>query len=203
MTDFTPTHRTNRAIGKIKAGSPILVAQYIDTGFFSDLLGQLGVKSDYIQYFYNGDEVHFWDSSYRGSTTKYVLPDDYVITDGEHFETSNTDNGWDLLTARKVSGTEEVDITFHETYYCLHGKETGTVLRVTPKEMRSLADRITAIVPEPSPIENARFIRARSSDHPHIEYTLAKFDGYWYDNIDRTLTEQEVLNCMDSFEVIR
>lgn len=202
MTTFTPTHRTNRAIGKIKAGSPILVAQYNDTGFFSDLLGQLGVKDDHIQYFYNGDEVHFWDSSYRGSTTKYVLPDDYVITDGGDFEVSDTDSGWDHLLVRKVSGTEEVVITFHETYYCLHGKETGSVLRMTAKEILSLAERIKDFVPEPSPIEDARFITAfhQTLGEYHV---LAKFDDTWYDDNGNEYTEKQVLDNYDEIEVIR
>lgn len=197
-----PTHRTNRAIGKIKAGSPIRVAQYNDTGFFSDLLGQLGVKSDHIEYRYHGEDVQFWVSSYRGGTTTYVLPDDYVITDGEHFEVSDTDSGWDLLPAREVSGTEEVTISFHETYYCLHGKETGAIIRVTPQEILSLAERIKDIVPEPSPIEDARFISARTQTLGEYR-TLAKVDDLWYDHNGNEYTEEQVLKVYDEIEVIR
>lgn len=202
MTDFTPTHRTNRAIGKIKAGSLIRVAQYNDIGFFSEVLGQLGVKSDHIEYRYYGNEVQFWVSSYRGDTTKYALPDEYVITDGEHFEVSDTDSGWDSLGAREVSGTEEVAITFHETYYCLHGKETGTVLRMTAKEILSLAERIEDFVPEPSPIESARFIRARTRVLGEFR-TLAKFDDAWYDDNGNEHTEKQVLDNYDEIGVIR
>lgn len=202
MTTFTPTHRTNRAIGKIKAGSPIRVARYTDTGFFSHTLGRLGVKDDHIEYRYYGDEVQFWDSSVRGSTTKYVLPSDYVITDGVYFEVSDTDNGWDVLPTRKVSGTEEVVISFHETYYCLHGKETGTVLRMTAKELLSLAERIKDLVPEPSPIEDARFITAfhQTLGEYHV---LAKFDDAWYDDNGNEHTEKQVLDNYDEIEVIR
>lgn len=202
MTTFIPTHRTNRAIGKIKACSPIRVARYTDTGFFSHTLGRLGVKDDHIEYSYHGEDVQFWDSSVRGDTIRYVLPGDYVITDGVYFEPSNTDSGWDLLPAREVSGTEEVTISFHETYYCLHGKETGTVLRMTAKEILSLAERIKDFVPEPSPIEDARFIHARTRDLGKFR-TLAKVEEVWYDHNGNEYTEEQVLDNYEEIEVIR
>ena len=200
-TNFNPTHRTNRAIGNIKAGTPIAVARYDDVGFFSDLLGQLGIKNDDIEYRYFGEDVQFWDPRDLDRTSRYVLPDDYVITDGEHFEVSGTDSGWELLPARKVGGTEDVVVTFHETYYCLHGKETGTVLRMTPKDILSLADGIKDLVPEPSPIENARFIGARFVLVDEYR-TLAKIDGAWYDNNGEAYTQEQVLDEYDEIEVI-
>ena len=195
-----PTHRTNRAIGKIKAGSEIRVAQYNDTGFFSYVLEDLEVPSDHITYSYFGDDVVYQDEY----DERIVLPNDYVITDGVHFEVSNTDSGWDSLGAREVSGTEEVTISFHETYYCLHGKETGTVLRMTAKEILSLAERIEDFVPEPSPIEDARFIHALLSAVTPGEYrTLAKVDDLWYDHNGNEYTEAQVLDNYDEIEVIR
>lgn len=202
MTTFIPTHRTNRAIGKIKACSPIRVARYIDTGFFSHTLGRLVAKSDHIEYLYHGEDVQFWDSSVRGDTIRYVLPGDYVITDGVYFEPSNTDSGWDSLGAGEVSGTEEVTISFHETYYCLHGKGTGAVLRVTAKEILSLAERIEDFVPEPSPIEDARFIHARFVFAGEYR-TLAKVDDLWYDHNGTEYTEKQVLEDYDEIEVIK
>lgn len=200
-TDFTPTHRTNRAIGKIKAGSPIRVAQYDDPGFFSEILAQLGGNDAFIEYSYVGEDVELWDS--RGGTMQgsIVLPGDYVITDGNRLAVSSTDSGWDLLPSRKVSGTEEVNISFHETYYCLYGTETGTALRMTPKDILSLADRIKDFVPEPSPIKDARFIHARFIYADEYR-TLAKIDGAWYDHNGNECTEEQVLANYDEIEVI-
>lgn len=204
MSTFTPTHRTNRAIGKIKACSPIRVAQYTEAGFFSDLLEQLGVKDDSVDYYYQygGEDVKFWDSRVQGSTTRNVLPGDYVITDGENFEVSNTDNGWDDLPARKVSGTGEVYISFHETYYCLYGAETELALRLTPAQLRNLAARIEGVLPEVSPIEDARFITGFHQTEGAY-YILAKFDDAWYDDNGNEYTEQQVLDNYDEIEVIR
>lgn len=198
MTTFTPTHLTVRAIGKIKAGSKIRVAQYDDTGFFSDLLGQLGDK-EYISYRYDGEDVVFRDDREETGPGKFVVPGDYVITDGNYFETSETGSGWHELPVGTAEG-----LTFYplgDDLYILRG-DGGGVITVTSKQLHNLAESIHNRVPKPSPIENAQFIRARDSDHPDIEYTLARIDGYWYDSNYRTLTEQEVLNCMDNFEVI-
>ena len=198
MTTFTPTHRTNRAIGKIKACSPIRVAQYTDAGFFSDLLAQLGVKDDHIQYRYHGEYVQFWVSSYRGGTTTYVLPDDYVITDGEHFETSNTDSGWDLLPA----GPEGVTLSsWGDNIYSLQG-DTGAEIMFTGGQLHGLVQLIQKLVPEPSPIENARFITAfhQTLGEYHV---LAKFDDAWYDDNGNEHTEKQVLDNYDEIEVIR
>lgn len=156
-TDFTPTHRTNRAIGNIKSGSPIRVAKYDDPGSFIYLLEKLGAEYDHIEYRYDEQDVQFWDSRVRTGSSRYVLPDDYVITDGEHFEVSYTDSGWDLLPTRKVSGTEKVNISFHETYYCLYGAETDTVLRLTPDHLRALASKIAEVLSDDSP-EGVSFI---------------------------------------------
>ena len=201
-TDFNPTHRTNRAIGNIKAGTPIRVARYDDAGFFYGLLEELGVTVYDIEYRFFGHDVQVWDPRDLNRTSRYVLPDDYVITDGEHFEVSDTDSGWDLLPTRKVSGTEDVTITFHETYYCLHGKESGTVLRMTPKDILSLADDIKDFVPEPSPIEGARFIGAYTRDSGAYR-TLAKIDGIWYAHSGDEYTEKQVLDNFDEIEVIK
>lgn len=200
-TDFNPTHRTNRPIGKIKAGSPIRVARYDQEGCFYNLLSQLGVTSCSIDYRYFGDDVQFWDPRDLNRTSRYVLLDDYVITDGEHFEVSGTDSGWDLLPTRKVSGTEEVTITFHETYYCLHGKETGTVLRMTPKDILSLADDIKEFVPEPCPLDEARYITAFHQTNGEY-HALAKIDGVWYDHNGIGHTEKQVLDNYDEIGVI-
>ena len=151
MTTFTPTHRTTQPIGKIKAGTPVRVARYHAPGFFSNALGDLGVKTDPIEYRYDGSAVRFWDSRVLGDTSKYAFQGDYVITDGEHFEVSDTDSGWDLLSTRKVSGTEKVNISFHETYYCLYGAETDTVLRLTPDHLRALASKIAEVLSDDSP----------------------------------------------------
>lgn len=201
-TDFNPTHRTNRAIGKIEAGSPIRVARYDDPGFFSDVLGQLGVKNDHIEYRYWENDVRFWDVNNPGPNSKYALPGNYIITDGKNFEVTATDSGWSPLSARHVSGTEDVVITFHETYYCIHGKESGTTLRMTPKDILLLADRIKDLVPEPSPIKDARFIHARFVLADEYR-TLAKIDGAWYDHNGEEYTEKQVLDIYDEIEVIR
>lgn len=200
-TDFNPTHRTNRAIGQIKAGSPIRVARYDGGGYFSDILTKLGETAYHLDFQYHGSHVQFWDPSAKETTSRCVLPGDYIITDGKHVEVSLTDSGWDLLTARKVSGTEDVDITFHETYYCLHGKESGTTLRMTPEDILALADRIKDFVPQPSPIENALYITAfhQTKGEYHV---LAKLGGVWYDNNGIRHTEKQVLDNYDAFEVI-
>lgn len=198
MTTFTPTHRTNRAIGKIKACSPIRVARYTDTGFFSHTLGRLGVKDEHIEYRYYGDEVQFWDSSVRGSTTKYVLPDDYVITDGVYFEVSDTDSGWDHLPA----GPEGVTLSsWGDNIYTLQG-DTGTEIKLTGGQLHGLVQLIQKLVPEPSPIEDARFITAfhQTLGEYHV---LAKFDDAWYDDNGNEHTEKQVLDNYDEIEVIR
>lgn len=200
-TNFNPTHRTNRAIGTIKAGTPIRVARYDESGFFYGLLGRLGVKNDHIKYRYFGDDVRFWDPRDLDRTSRYVLLDDYVITDGEHFEASGTDSGWDLLPTRKVSGTEDVNISFHETYYCLYGAETDTALRLTPDHLRALASKIEDVLPKPSPIEDARYIHARFVLADEYR-TLAKIDGAWYDNNGEAYTQEQVLDEYDEIEVI-
>lgn len=199
MTDFNPTHRTNRAIGNIKAGTPIRVARYGHLEYFAPVLTQLGIDRDLCRWSYFGQCVRL---RYSDSPEMVVAPDDYVITDGETIEVSDTDPGWDLLPARKVSGTEDVIITFHETYYCLHGKESGNVLRMTPKDILTLADDIKDFVPKPSPIENVRYITAihRTKGEYHV---LAKLDGVWYDDNGIGHTEKQVLDNYDEIEVIR
>ena len=201
MTTFTPTHRTNRAIGKIKACSPIRVARYTDTGFFSHTLGRLGVKDDHIEYRYYGDEVQFWDSSVLGSTTKYVLPDDYVITDGEHYEVTNTDSGWDLLPAETPKSEGVTLVAWGDNHYTLRGDEGGEI-QLAASQLYDLVQIIHNRVPEPSPIENARFITAfhQTLGEYHV---LAKFDDAWYDDNGNEHTEKQVLDNYDEIEVIR
>ncbi len=205
MTTFTPTHRTNRAIGKIEAGSLIRVVQYNDIGFFSDLLGQLGVKDDHIeyQYLYGGEEVQFWDSRVRGDTVRIVYPGDSVITDGEHFEVSITDSGWRLLSRREIASVQTLDLT-HDGYgeYYISLNNEDPVATVTASELHKLSKFIQDTVPEPSPIEDARFISARSLDHGEF-LTLAKIDGTWYDHNGNEYTEDQVLDNYDEIEVIR
>ena len=201
MTTFTPTHRTNRAIGKIKACSPIRVAQYTDAGFFSDLLGQLKVKSHFIQYRYNGEDVQFWDDRDLGNTNKFAVPGDYVITDGEHFETSNTDNGWDLLTAEPPKPEGVTLSSWGDNIYTLQG-DTGAEIKFTGGQLHGLVQLIQKLVPEPSPIENARFITAFHQTLGEY-HALAKFDDAWYDDNGNEHTEKQVLDNYDEIEVIR
>ena len=198
MTTFTPTHRTNRAIGKIKACSPIRVSRYVDTGFFSHTLGRLGVKDDHIEYSYHGEDVQFWDSRDRGETVRLVLPDYYVITDGENFEVSNTDSGWDLLP----DWPEGVTLSsWGDNIYSLQG-DTGAEIKFTGGQLHGLVQLIQKLVPEPSPIENARFITAfhQTLGEYHV---LAKFDDAWYDDNGNEHTEKQVLDNYDEIEVIR
>ena len=197
MTTFTPTHRTNRPIGKIKAGSPIRVAQYNDTGFFSDLLAQLKVKSHFIQYRYDKEDVQFWDDRDMGNTSKFVFPGDYLITDGESFEVSNTDNGWD---APPKPGGVTLS-SWGDNIYSLQG-DTGAEIKFTGGQLHGLVQLIQKLVPEPSPIENARFITAfhQTLGEYHV---LAKFDDAWYDDNGNEHTEKQVLDNYDEIEVIR
>ena len=203
MSTFTPTHRTNRPIGKIKAGSPIRVAQYNDTGFFSDLLAQLKVKSHFIQYRYDKEDVQFWDDRDMGNTSKFVFPGDYLITDGEHFETSNTDNGWDLLTAEPPKPEGVTLSSWGDNIYSLQG-DTGAEIKFTGGQLHGLVQLIQKLVPEPSPIKDARFIHAFLTAVTPGEYrTLAKVDDLWYDHNGTEYTEKQVLDNYDEIEVIR
>lgn len=196
-----PTHRTNRAIGKIKACSPIRVAQYTDAGFFSDLLGQLKVKSHYIQYSYLGEDVQFWDDRDLGNANKFAVPGDYVITDGDHFETSNTDNGWDPLPDASPKPEGVTLSSWGDNIYTLRG-DTGAEIKVNGGQLHGLVQLIHKRVPEPSPIEDARFITAfhQTLGEYHV---LAKFDDTWYDDNGNEHTEKQVLDNYDEIEVIR
>ena len=199
MTTFTPTHRTTQAIGKIKAGSLIRVARYDDPGFFSDVLGWLGVKDDRIEYQYlYGEDVQFWDSRVWGGTVRLVLPDDYVITDGEHFEVSNTDSGWGLIPP-----TQTLDLT-HDGYggYYISFNNEEPIVTVTASELRKLSKFIQDNVPKPSAIEDAQFIRARTKGLGEFR-VLAKIDGAWYAHNGNEYTEDQVLDVFDEIEVIR
>ena len=202
MTAFNPTHRTNRAIGNIKAGTLIRVAQYGSRDYFTGLIMRLGGVANLLDFRYCGEGVQFWDLTDKEATRRYALPGNYVITDGNRFEVAISDSGWDLLPTRKVSDTEKVNISFHETYYSLHGAESGTVLRMTPKDILLLADRIKDLVPEPSPIKDARLIHARFVFAGEYR-TLAKFDGHWYDHNGNEYTEEQMLEDYDEIEVIR
>lgn len=197
-TDFTPTHRTNRAIGQIKAGTPIRVAKYNDPGYFIYPLRRLGASSEHIEFRYQGEDVQFWDSRVRTGSSRYVFPDDYVITDGEHFEVSNTDSGWDLLPTAQT-----LDLT-HDGYgeYYISFNNEDPVATVTASELHKLSKFIQDTVPEPSPIEDARFIAA--IHQPEGEYrVLAKIDGAWYDHNGNEYTEEQVLDNYDEIEVIK
>ena len=197
-TDFTPTHRTNRAIGYIKAGSLIRVAKYNDPGYFIYPLRRLGAASEYIEFRYQGEDVQFWDSRVRTGSSRYVFPDDYVITDGEHFEVSNTDSGWDLLPTAQT-----LDLT-HDGYggYYISFNNEDPVATVTASELHKLSKFIQDTVPEPSPIEDARFISARTRLLGEFR-TLAKIDGTWYDHNGIEYTEEQVLDNYDEIEVIK
>lgn len=200
MTTFTPTHLTVRAIGKIKAGSKIRVARYDDTGFFSDLLGQLGDK-EYISYRYDGEDVVFRDDREEAGPGKTVVPGDYVITDGNYFETSETGSGWHELPVGTAEG-----LTFYplgDDLYILRG-DGGGVITVTSKQLHNLVESIHNRVPKPSPIKDARFIHARLAAVNPGEYrTLAKVDDLWYDDNGNEYTEEQVLDNYDEIEVIR
>lgn len=196
--DFTPTHRTNRAIGQIKAGSPIRVARYIDPGFFDNIFGRLGAESYHIEYRYSGDDVNFWDSRVRTGSSRYVFLNDYVITDGEHFEVSNTDSGWDLLPV-----THTLDLT-HDGYgeYYISFNNEDPIATVTASELHKLSKFIQDTVPEPFPFEDARFVSARTLDHGEFR-TLAKIDGIWYDHNGDDYMDIELLANYDEIEVIK
>ena len=197
-TDFIPTHRTNRAIGNIKAGTPIRVAQYDDVGFFSDLLGQLGVTDDDIEYRYFKDDVNFWVFGDIARSSRYVLPDDYVITDGEHFEVTGTDFGWEKLpTSEPLAFTKD-----GEGLYTLQGWDSGDSITVTAAQLHWLSDMIKDSVPESSPIKDARFIHARFVYADEYR-TLAKIEGVWYDHNGSEYTEEQVLDNYDEIEVIK
>ena len=197
-TDFTPTHRTNRAIGNIKSGSLIRVAKYNDPGYFIYPLRRLGAASEHIEFRYQGEDVQFWDSRVRTGSSRYVFPDDYVITDGEHFEVSNTDSGWDLLPTAQT-----LDLT-HDGYgeYYISFNNEDPIATVTASELHKLSKFIQDTVPEPSPIEDARFIGARTRLLGEFR-TLAKIDGTWYDHNGNEYTEEQVLVNYDEIEVIR
>ena len=199
MTDFNPTHRTNRAIGHIKADTPIRVARYIDTGFFYLVLGRLGIDSSLTEWFYADQDVMFRDPTERWHT---VLPDDYVITDGKNVAVTFTDAGWDLIPDRKINGTEEVNVSFHETYYCLYGVESGRALRLTPNQIRSLMTKLAEAFTDASMLKDARYISARTVDLGEYR-TLAKIDGVWYDHNGDEYTDDEVLVSYEGIEVIR
>ena len=198
MITFTPTHRTNRAIGYIKAGSLIRVAKYNDPGYFIYPLRRLGAASEHIEFRYQGEDVQFWDSRVRTGSSRYVFPDDYVITDGEHFEVSNTDSGWDLLPV-----TQTLDLT-HDGYgeYYISFNNEDPIATVTASELHKLSKFIQDTVPEPFPFEDARFISARTLDHGEFR-TLAKIDGIWYDHNGNEYMEEQVLDNYDEIEVIK
>ena len=74
-------------------------------------------------------------------------------------------------------------------------------ITVDAKFLHELADYIKENVPEPSPIENARFIGARFVLADEYR-TLAKIDGAWYDNNGEAYTQEQVLDEYDEIEVI-
>ena len=197
-TDFIPTHRTNRAIGYIKAGSLIRVAKYNDPGYFIYPLRRLGAASEHIEFRYQGEDVQFWDSRVRTGSSRYVFPDDYVITDGEHFEVSLTGYGWELLPV-----TQTLDLT-HDGYgeYYISCNNEDPVATVTASELHKLSKFIQDTVPKPSPIEDAQFIRARTKGLGEFR-VLAKIDVLWYDHISKEYTEDQVLDIFDEIEEIR
>lgn len=200
-TDFTPTHRTNRAIGNIKSGSLIRVAKYNDPGYFIYPLRRLGAASEHIEFRYQGEDVQFWDSRVRTGSSRYVFPDDYVITDGDHFEVSNTDSGWDLLpTEPRTPEGVSLD-AWSNNMYTLRG-DTGAEINLAASQLHDLVQLIQNTVPEPSPIEGARFISARTLDHGEFR-TLAKIDGIWYDHNGDDYMDIELLANYDEIEVIR
>lgn len=196
-TNFNPTHRTNRTIGNIKAGSPIRVAQYDQAGRFSNLRRQLGVTSYNIDYHYSGDGVKFWDPRAKETTSRYIFPDDYVITDGEHFEVSGTDFGWEKLpTSEPLAFAKD-----GEDLYTLQGWDSGDSITVTAAQLHWLSDMIKDSVPESSPIKDARFIHARFVLADEYR-TLAKIDGTWYDHNGEAYTQEQVLDEYDEIGVI-
>lgn len=199
MTTFIPTHRTNRPIGKIKAGTPVRVARYHAPGFFSNALGDLGVKTDHIEYRYDGSDVRFWDSRVLGDTSKYAFPGDYIITDGTHFEASTTDSGWDLLTKQTPEGVSLS--SWGSGLYTLRG-DAGGEIRLAASQLYELIQVIQNRVPKPSPIEDARFITAFNQNKGEYQ-VLAKFDDVWYDDNGSEHTEKQVLEDYDEIEVIR
>lgn len=198
ITDFIPTHRTNRDIGQIKADSPIRVVQFDVNEYFSHALTQIGVDGLLCKWDYFGRAVKFRDPN---DVWHKVLHDDYIITDGNHIEVSDTDSGWSHPTARKVSGTETVSISSHETYYCLYGDNTDTTIRVTAQTLHELVEVIEERVPKPSPIADAMFIWGTPKDGPREP--LVRDGDYWYDCVNVAHTEDEVLELYTDLAVIR
>ena len=70
------------------------------------------------------------------------------------------------------------------------------------EEGGDLVQLIQNTVPEPSPIEDARFISARTLDHGEFR-TLAKIDGIWYDHNGDDYMDIELLANYDEIEVIK
>ena len=198
MTTITPTHRTNRDIGQIKADSPIRVAQFDVNEYFTRVLGRLGVDALLCNWHYFEQAVKFRDPNGRWHT---ALHDDYIITDGNHIEVSTTDSGWSTPPARKVSGTEKVNISFHETYYCLYGEDTDTTIRVTAQTLHELVEVIEASVTKTSPIANAMFIWGTPKIGP--SEPLVRDGDFWYDCVNEAYTEDEVLELYTELGVIR
>lgn len=101
-----------------------------------------------------------------------------------------------------VHGTEHVVVSFHQTYYCIYGEDTGHVIRVTPQTLHDLADSIKENIPETVPLAGAQFIKAvgKFSGTTRI---FAKIDGQWYNHDGVEYSEEQLLEDYNVKEVIR
>lgn len=100
-----------------------------------------------------------------------------------------------------IPGTEGVNISFHETYYCLSGEDTDATIRVTAQTLHELVEVIEECVPKPSPISDAMFIWGTPSCGPREP--LVRDGDFWYDCINVAFTEGEVLDLYTDLVVIR
>lgn len=97
---------------------------------------------------------------------------------------------------------EGFTLTHHETYYLVSGNITGNAIRGTGKALRALAESILDTVPEPDPLEDAKFVTA-TQRYSGREFVLAKIDGVWYTTEDRSYPEDTLYTYFRDFKIIK
>lgn len=101
---FEPTHRLRSKIGRLNAGTPVRAGRLQDFDMAEDLLAYLGDR-EYLSY-------RWWDedvltlSDDRGAPLMYLELTDYLITDGNKFESAVN-----LKSLEPVSSDTKVQIT--------------------------------------------------------------------------------------------
>lgn len=110
------------------------------------------------------------------------------------FKFIKNDEGQILLNRSDLTGSAVLGT------YDVHG--TPAMTPVSDADLREFAEYILEKVPKPSPIKDARFIRAvnRTSN---TEAVLARVDGRWYDTSGVRTTESEIIQNYRDIEVIR